>query len=129
KSSPVLLALHSFPTRRSSDLYSQAIEAGNFVYVSGQIGIDPQTKEVEGGIEKQTKQVLENLKAILTEAGTDFSEVVKFTIYLDSMDDFATVNDIYGGYLQEPYPSRATVVVGGLAKGALVEMDVVVYKK
>ncbi|HLR66537.1 MAG TPA: glycerate kinase [Virgibacillus sp.] len=122
-------AIHTEDAPAAIGPYSQAIEAGNFVYVSGQIGIDPQTKEVEGGIEKQTKQVLENLKAILTEAGTDFSEVVKFTIYLDSMDDFATVNDIYGGYLQEPYPSRATVEVGGLPKGALVEMDVVVYKK
>lgn len=110
--------------------YSQAIQAGDFIYVSGQIGIDPATADVvEGGIERQTKQVLKNLQAIFTEAGTDFSQVVKFTIYLSSMDDFATVNDIYGAYLSEPYPSRATVEVSRLPKNVLVEMDAVVYTK
>lgn len=108
--------------------YSQAIEAGDFVYVSGQIPINPATGEVEQGIENQTKQVLKNLQAILTEAGTDFSQVIKFTIYLASMDDFATVNEIYGAYLQKPYPARATFEVSRLPKDAKVEMDVVVYK-
>ncbi|MBT2217324.1 RidA family protein [Virgibacillus dakarensis] len=109
--------------------YSQAIEAGDFVYVSGQIPINPATGEVEQGIEKQTEQVLKNLQAILTEAGADFSQVVKFTIYLASMDNFATVNKIYGSYLQEPYPARATVEVSRLPKDVLVEMDVVAYLK
>lgn len=109
--------------------YSQAIQAGDFIYVSGQIGMDPQSGEVVEGLENQTKQVLENLKAILTEAGTDFSQVVKFTIYLKSMDTFATVNEIYGGYLEKPYPARATVEVSRLPKDVLVEMDVVVYTK
>lgn len=109
--------------------YSQAIQAGDFIYVSGQIGIDPATSEVEDGIEKQTEQVLKNLQAIFTEAGADFSQVVKFTIYLTSMDNFATVNDIYGGYLSEPYPSRATVEVSRLPKNVLVEMDAVLYTK
>ena len=109
--------------------YSQAIEAGDFVFVSGQIPIDPSTGEVVEGIEKQTNQVLKNLQAILTEAGTDFSQVVKFTIYLQSMEEFATVNEIYGNYLSEPYPARATVEVSRLPKDVLVEMDVVVYKK
>jgi len=109
--------------------YSQAIQAGDFIYVSGQIGMDPQNGEVVEGLENQTKQVLENLKAILTEAGTDFSKVVKFTIYLKSMDTFATVNEIYGGYLEKPYPARATVEVSRLPKDVLVEMDVVVYTK
>ncbi|TFJ93469.1 RidA family protein [Lentibacillus salicampi] len=107
--------------------YSQAIEAGDFIYVSGQIGINPETGDVAAGIEAQTRQVMQNLQAILTESGTDFSQVVKFTIYLDSMDNFATVNDIYGGYLTKPYPSRATVEVSRLPKNVLVEMDAIVY--
>ncbi|MUK88734.1 reactive intermediate/imine deaminase [Ornithinibacillus sp. L9] len=107
--------------------YSQAIQAGDFIYISGQIGINPQNGEVVEGIEAQTKQVLENLKSILEEAGSNFSQVVKFTIYLKSMDDFTVVNEIYGSYLQEPYPARATVEVSRLPKNVLVEMDAVVY--
>ncbi|WP_249869399.1 RidA family protein [Oceanobacillus saliphilus] len=109
--------------------YSQAIQAGDFVYVSGQIPIDPQTGEVVEGIENQTKQVLGNLKAILDEANTSFSQVVKFTIYLSSMDDFVTVNEIYGSFLTEPYPARATVEVSRLPKDVLIEMDVIAYTK
>ncbi|ALX49780.1 RidA family protein [Lentibacillus amyloliquefaciens] len=109
--------------------YSQAIEAGDFIYISGQIGINPETGEVAEGIEAQTNQVMHNLQAILTEAGTDVSQVVKFTIYIDSMDNFATVNDIYGGYLSKPYPARATVEVSKLPKNVLIEMDAVVYTK
>jgi len=109
--------------------YSQAIQAGDFVYVSGQIPIDPQSGDIVEGIEKQTKQVLNNLQAILEEAGTNFSQVVKFTIYLDSMDHFGTVNEIYGGFLTEPYPARATVEVSRLPKDVLVEMDVIAYTK
>lgn len=122
-------AIHTKNAPAALGPYSQAIEAGDFVYVSGQIGIDPGTGEVVEGIEKQTEQVLKNLEAILTEAQTDFSQVVKFTIYLQSMDEFVTVNEIYGGYLTEPYPARATVEVSRLPKDVLVEMDVVVYKK
>ena len=109
--------------------YSQAIQAGDFIYVSGQIPVEPATGEVVQGIEEQTHQVLKNLKAILEEAGTDFSKVVKFTIYLTSIEDFATVNEIYGSYLEKPYPARATVEVSRLPKDVLVEMDVVVYTK
>ncbi|WP_067727940.1 RidA family protein [Oceanobacillus damuensis] len=109
--------------------YSQAIQAGDFLYVSGQIPINPQSGEVVEGIANQTKQVLENLKAILDEAGTDFSQVVKFTIYLSSMDDFTKVNEIYGGFLTEPYPARATVEVSRLPKDVLIEMDVIAYTK
>ena len=109
--------------------YSQAIQAGDFLYVSGQIPLDPATGEVVEGIENQTKQVLENLKAILTEAGTDFSKVAKFTIFIKDMNDFATINEIYGSYLEKPYPARATVEVARLPKDVLVEMDVVAYLK
>src|SRR5699024_4532888 len=103
--------------------YPQAIQAGELLYVSGQMGISPETGDVAEGIEAQTKQVMENLKAILAEANTSFADVIKFTIYIQSMDNFATVNDIYGGYLQKPYPARATVEVSRLPKDMLVEMD------
>jgi|SRR5690625_2097024 len=109
--------------------YSQAIKAGDFIYVSGQIGIDPANGQVVEGIQNQTKQVLKNIQAILEEAGTDFSKVVKFTIYLASMDDFAMVNEIYGSYLKKPYPARATFEVSKLPKSALIEIDAVVFDK
>lgn len=108
--------------------YSQAIQAGDFIYVSGQIPVNPETGNVAEGIEEQTHQVLKNIQAILTEAGADFSQVVKFTIYLASIDDFAIVNDIYGSYLQKPFPARATVEVSRLPKDVLVEMDVIVHQ-
>ena len=109
--------------------YSQAIQAGDYVFVSGQIPVDPKTGEVVEGIENQTKQVMENMKAVLNEAGASFSQVVKFTIFINSMDDFATINEIYGSYLEKPSPARATVEVSRLPKDVLVEMDAVVYTK
>lgn len=109
--------------------YSQAIQAGDFLYVSGSIGISPTDGEVVEGIKNQTNQVMENLRVILQEAGADFSQVVKFTIYLHDMNDFATVNDLYGRYLTKPYPARATVEVSRLPKDVLVEIDAVVYLK
>src|SRR5690625_7728037 len=96
--------------------YSQAIQAGDFIYVSGQIPVNPETGNVAEGIEEQTHQVLKNIQAILTEAKADFSQVVKFTIYLASIDDFAIVNYIYGSYLQNPFPVLATIVVSRLPK-------------
>ncbi|MEQ6388364.1 RidA family protein [Bacillaceae bacterium S4-13-58] len=108
--------------------YSQAIDAGGFVFVSGQIPIDPTTSEVVEGIENQTHQVMKNLNAILKEASITFQEVVKFTIYLNSMDDFAKVNEIYATYLEHPYPARATVEVSRLPKDVLIEMDVIAVK-
>lgn len=110
--------------------YSQAIVAGDFLYASGAIGINPETGEVvDGGVEEQTKQVMSNLREVLKEGGARFSDVVKFTIYLKSMDDFATVNEIYGSYLEKPYPARATVEVSRLPKDVLVEIDAVAYVK
>ncbi|MFD1336483.1 RidA family protein [Oceanobacillus iheyensis] len=109
--------------------YSQAIQAGDFLYISGQIPINPATGNVEEGIENQTKQVLSNLEAILTKAEATFEHAVKFTIYLSSMEDFKVVNEIYGKYLQEPYPARATVEVSRLPKDVLIEMDLVAYVK
>lgn len=109
--------------------YSQAIEAGDFVYVSGQLGLNPETRELEEGIEAQTKQMMENAKVILEEAGLSLGQVVKCTIYLSSMDHFATVNEIYASYLEEPYPARVAIEVSRLPNDGLVEMDLIAYKK
>lgn len=122
-------AIHTENAPAAIGPYSQAIQAGEFLFVSGQIPVNPATGEVAEGIEKQTEQVMENIKAILTEAGTDFSQAVKFTIYLNSMDDFATVNEIYGKYLVEPYPARATIEISRLPKDVLVEIDCIAHVK
>ena len=106
--------------------YSQAIEAGGFVFVSGQIPLIPASGElVEGSVEVQTARVLENLKAILEAAGSSLESVVKTTVYITNMDDFAKVNGIYGQYFQENPPARVCVEVSKLPKGALVEIDVI----
>ena len=106
--------------------YSQAIEAGGFIFVSGQIPLIPATGEiVEGSVEVQTARVLENLKAILEAAGSSMEDVVKTTVYITNMDDFAKVNGIYGQYFQENPPARVCVEVSKLPKGALVEIDVI----
>ncbi|WP_077298181.1 RidA family protein [Virgibacillus pantothenticus] len=122
-------AIHTEKAPAALGPYSQAIVAGDFLYVSGQIGIDPVTGEMTEGIENQTKQVLKNIQAILEKAGTDLTKAAKFSIYLKSMDDFSTVNEIYGSYLQEPYPARSTIEVSKLPKDALVEMDVILHLK
>ncbi|HLR75080.1 MAG TPA: RidA family protein [Virgibacillus sp.] len=121
--------IHSTNAPEAIGPYSQAIQAGDFIYVSGQIGVDPKSGDVVEGIQQQTKQVLDNLQAVLKEADVDFTNVVKFTIYLTSMDDFATVNEIYGSYLTKPYPARVCVEVSRLPKDVVVEMDAIAYKK
>lgn len=105
--------------------YSQAIDLGDLVFISGQIPIVPETGEIEQGIEGQTAQVMRNIKAILAEANLTFTNVVKFTIYITNMDDFEVVNRVYADYLTEPYPARATVEVSRLPKGVSIEMDVI----
>lgn len=106
--------------------YSQAIEAGGFIFVSGQIPLIPATGDlVEGSVEVQTARVLENLKAILDAAGSTLENVVKTTVYLTNMEDFTKVNGIYGQYFQENPPARVCVEVSKLPKGALVEIDVI----
>ena len=106
--------------------YSQAIKVGNLVYTSGQIPIDPTTGAfVEGGIKEQTRQSLANIKAILAEAGLNMSNVVKTTVFLADMNDFADMNAVYAELFTEPYPARSAVAVKTLPKGALVEIEVV----
>ena len=106
--------------------YSQAIQVGNLVYTSGQIPIDPATGVfVEGGIREQTRQSLLNVKAILEEAGLTMSDVVKTTVLMADMNDFADMNAVYAEFFAEPYPARSAVAVKMLPKGALVEIEVV----
>ena len=106
--------------------YSQAIRVGNLVYTSGQIPIDPATGAfVEGGIKEQTRQSLTNVKAILEEAGTSLANVVKTTVFMVDMADFADMNSVYAEFFTEPYPARSAVAVKTLPKGALVEIEVI----
>ena len=109
--------------------YSQAILAGNTLYVSGQIPLDPSSGEiVEGGIVEQTTQVFENIKAILNEAGCTFANVVKAEVFLDDINDFATVNEIYASYFTEdPKPARQAVEVANLPKLVKVEISCIAY--
>ena len=109
--------------------YSQAIEVNGFVYASGQIPIDPATGQfVEGGIKEQTRQSLTNAQKILKEAGTDLSHVVKTTVYLSDIANFAPMNEVYAEFFTEPYPARSAVAVKDLPKGALVEIEVLAAK-
>ena len=105
--------------------YSQAVVANGIVYTSGQIALTPEGVMLEGDVVIQTKQVLENLKAVLEEAGSSMSQVVKTTIFIDSMDDFAVINKIYEEAFGSHKPARATVAVKTLPKNALVEIDAV----
>lgn len=108
--------------------YSQGIDLGNIIFFSGQIPLDPQTGEMPEGIVAQAHQALTNVKGLLESQGLDFSNVVKTTVFLDNMDDFVTVNEIYAQYFVEPYPARSAVEVGKLPKGALIEVEVIACK-
>jgi 2-iminobutanoate/2-iminopropanoate deaminase len=106
--------------------YSQAIKANGLVFASGQIALDPATGEiVSADIGEQTKQVLENLKAVLEAAGSSFDRVVKTTVFLADMSDFASMNEVYGGYFPEPYPARSTVQAARLPRDVRVEIDLI----
>jgi 2-iminobutanoate/2-iminopropanoate deaminase len=110
--------------------YSQAIQVGNLVYTSGQIPIDPATGMiVKGGIKEQTLQSLTNVKAILEEVGLTMSNVLKTTVFMADMGDFADMNSVYAGFFTEPYPARSAVAVKTLPKGALVEIEVIAEVK
>jgi len=109
--------------------YNQAILAGDFLFASGQIAINPETGDlVVGDIESETHQVMRNIKAILHEAGLDLSHVVKTTIFLADMNDFAKVNQVYGSYLSDKFPARETVQVSVLPKNVNIEISVTAYK-
>jgi len=119
-------ALHTDQAPSAVGPYSQAVRVDRTIYISGQIPFDPTTmKCVEGGIEAQTHQVMKNMKAILENAGCDFSNVVKTTVLVQNMDDFGKVNGVYAQYFQEPYPARACYEVAKLPKGVDVEIEAI----
>lgn len=108
--------------------YSQAVRIGDWLFLSGQIPVDPATNEVvPGGIVAQTRQVLQNLQAVLNAEGATLQHVVKTTIYLRDLNDFKAMNEVYANYFCEPYPARATVEVSGLPKGVLIEIEAIAY--
>ena len=109
--------------------YSQAVKIGNMLYSSGQIALRADGSLNDGDIKIQTKQVMENLKAVLKEAGMDFSHVVKTTIFLSDMNDFIELNEVYESYLSKPYPARSTVAVKTLPKNVKVEIEIVAFKE
>lgn len=109
--------------------YSQAVQAGNMLFASGQLGIDPATGDfVPGQVKEQTIQALKNVQAILTEAGYTLSDVVKTTVFLAEMSDFAAMNEIYGSTFAEPFPARSAIAVKTLPKNGLVEIEVIAVK-
>lgn len=107
--------------------YSPAIRAGDLLFISGQIPVDHEGKLVPGGIEEQARQAMENLKRVLAAAGATLKDLVKVTIYLADMNDFAAVNEVYGSYFDLEPPARACVAVKGLPKGARVEIEAIAY--
>ena len=108
--------------------YSQAVRVGHLVFLSGQIPLDPASgKVVEGDIEAQTRQVMENLSAVLRAAGATFADVVKTSIFLADLGHFAKMNEIYGGYFTSEPPARSTVQVGALPRGVLIEIDMIAH--
>ena len=122
-------AIHTDNAPAAIGPYSQAIKAKDFVFASGQIPIDPATGAiVEGAITEQTTQALNNVKAILEAAGTDLEHVVKTTVYLANMNDFAAMNAVYAQFFKEPYPARSAVAVKSLPKEVLVEVEVLALK-
>ena len=109
--------------------YSQAVEANGFVFASGQLGINPATGEfVEGDVQAQTRQALTNARAIMDEAGLDLNNVIKTTVFLSDMANFAAMNEIYSEFFSEPYPARSAVAVKTLPKNALVEVECIAVR-
>jgi 2-iminobutanoate/2-iminopropanoate deaminase len=108
--------------------YSQAVKVNNFMFLSGQLPLDPQTMTlVEGDIEVQTNQIFKNMKAVLNEAQLDFNHVVKTTIFLKNMSDFKKVNEVYGSYFTGNYPARSTVQVAALPLNADIEIEAIAF--
>jgi reactive intermediate/imine deaminase len=117
--------IHTDAAPKAIGTYSQAVRAGNTVYLAGQIGLDPATMEIVAGIGPQIRRVFENLKAVAAAAGGTLDHAVKVTVYLTDLGHFALVNEIMAGYFTAPYPARAAVGVASLPRGALVEIDAV----
>ena len=109
--------------------YSQAVQSGNLVFLSGQIGIDPVSGNLTGTVEDQTLRAMENQREVLASAGLTFADVVQSRIYLTNLSDWTTVNRVYGSYFNDTFPARATVQVAGLPKGAAIEIELVALKR
>lgn len=109
--------------------YSQAIDTGMFIFASGQLGLDPVSGELAEGVQEQARVALKNVTAVLDAAGSSLDQVVKTTVFLQDMNDFAAMNEIYGQFFKEPYPARSAVQVARLPKDALVEIEVIALKK
>jgi 2-iminobutanoate/2-iminopropanoate deaminase len=118
-------AIHSKHAPAALGPYSQAIRAGDTVYLSGQIGLDPATGNLVEGFEAQARQVFKNLRAVAQAAGCELDDVVKLTLLLADLNDFAAVNEIMAGFFSAPYPARATYQVAALPKGARIEVEAV----
>ncbi|MCI5943454.1 MAG: RidA family protein [Eubacterium sp.] len=108
--------------------YSQAIEVNGFIYTSGIIGVDPKTGEAKNSIEEQTKQVFDNMKGLLGDAGSSMNQVVKTTVFIKNMDDFGKVNEIYASYFDGAFPARSCVEVARLPKDLLIEVEAIAIK-
>lgn len=121
----MIKSIHTEKAPKAVGPYSQAIGIGDWVFCSGQIGIDPKSGELVSGIEKQTEQALQNLKEVLKEAGSDVSSVLKTTIFITDMSNYATINEIYGKVFKDHKPARSTIGVASLPKGALVEIEAI----
>ena len=122
-------ALHTDKAPVAVGPYSQAIEANGFIFASGSLPIDPATNAfVEGGVKEQTRQSLTNARNVLASAGVDLSHVVKTTVFLSDMENFAAMNEVYAEFFREPYPARSAFAVKALPKGALVEVECIAVK-
>ncbi len=123
-------AIHTDQAPAAIGTYSQAVRAGDTIWLSGQIPLDPETMElVAGGMEQQVRQVFDNLRAVARAAGGDLEDLVKINVYLTDLSHFPLVNQVMAGYFQEPYPARAALGVAALPKGAAVEMDAVMLAR
>jgi len=123
-------SIHSRQAPAAIGPYSQAVEQGGLIFCSGQIALDPATGMiVEGGIEFETRRVLQNLGEVLAAAGVDFIDVIRTTIFMVDLDEFETVNRIYGEHFEPPYPARSTVQVAALPRKARIEIDAIAMKR
>src|SRR3982751_1430899 len=120
-------AIHTRDAPEAIGTYSQAMRAGDTVYISGQIGLDPATMQLAEGIEGQAPRVFRNLGAVAAAASVGLEHCVRMTVYLTDLAHFARVNEIMAQYVREPYPARAAVGVAGLPRGALVEIDAILH--
>ncbi len=120
--------IHTDNAQKAVGPYNQAIATDNFVFTSGQVAIDPAVgKLVEGGIKEQTHQVMKNLKAVLEASGSNFSNVVKATVFLDDINNFVQVNEVYADYFTEAQPARSAVQVAALPLGAMIEIEMIAH--